>query len=577
MTANGCEKNLYGSKTNGEGLRRGGIPRRPRGPGGLAMALLMGLAAPAWAASFQGLGYLPGGSFSSSASAVSSDGPVVVGDAGYQAFRWSSGGGMVGLGMLPGDFHSRAHGVSSDGSVVVGNSSGGFEKAFRWTSGGGMVDLGYLPGGNWRSAASGVSSDGSVVVGFSDSASGFAAEAFRWTSGGGMVGLGDLAGGAFQSQATSVSSDGSVVVGLGWSFSGDEAFRWTSGGGMVGLGDLAGGSFSSSASAVSPDGLVVVGRGTSTSGKEAFRWTSGDGMVGLGDLPGGSFFSAAWGVSSGGSVVVGHSVSAAAHEAFIWDAANGMRNLRTVLEGLGVDMTGWWLERATGVSADGSIIVGFGESPSGHVEGWLAELPDTIAPTIDSVIRADPDPTSAVSVDFTVTFSEAVTGADTGDFAVDAGGGKVVVDAWVTDVSGSGDTYTVTVDTGEGNGSLGLMVEDDDSIVDGADNPLGGVGVGNGDFTGGESYTVAKQDTDGDGIPDDLEGTGDPDGDGTPNFLDLDSDNDGVSDESEVAWGSDPYDEFDTAEVPLYTWPFALVLLIASTLVIMRRKRTAAS
>ena len=156
--------------------------------------LALGLAPPAEAQSFQGLGDLAGGSF-----------------------------------------FSRANGVSADGSVVVGqsNSTSGVE-AFRWTSVGGMVGLGDLPGGIFRSAATGVSADGSVVVGLGNSASG--EEAFRWTSGGGMVGLGDLPGGIFQSQAVDVSADGSVVVGTSESASGPEAFRWTSGGGMVGLG-----------------------------------------------------------------------------------------------------------------------------------------------------------------------------------------------------------------------------------------------------------------------------------------------------------------------------------------------------
>src|SRR5262245_37489475 len=69
------------------------------------------------------------------------------------------------LGDLPGgQFASRANDVSADGSVIVGSSysASGLE-AFRWTSGGGMVGLGDLPGGSFGSAASGVSADGSVV------------------------------------------------------------------------------------------------------------------------------------------------------------------------------------------------------------------------------------------------------------------------------------------------------------------------------------------------------------------------------------------------------------------------------
>src|SRR5262247_1739273 len=93
------------------------------------------------------------------------------------------------LGDLPGgSFYSSAAGISADGSVVVGmgTSASGYE-AFRWTAGGGMVGLGDLPGGGFASTAYGVSGDGSVIVGQGYSASGY--EAFRWTAGGGMVGL----------------------------------------------------------------------------------------------------------------------------------------------------------------------------------------------------------------------------------------------------------------------------------------------------------------------------------------------------------------------------------------------------
>ncbi|HSO13400.1 MAG TPA: hypothetical protein VLT51_13570 [Anaerolineales bacterium] len=60
----------------------------------------------------------------------------------------------------------------------------------------------------------------------------------------------------------------------------------------------------------------------------------------------------------------------------------------------------------------------------------------------------------------------------------------------MTNVSGSGTTYTVTVNTGSGDGTIRLDVVDDDSIVNAAFIPLGGVGIANGNFTLGEIYTV---------------------------------------------------------------------------------------
>ncbi len=57
-----------------------------------------------------------------------------------------------------------------------------------------------------------------------------------------------------------------------------------------------------------------------------------------------------------------------------------------------------------------------------------------------------------------------------------------------------------------------------------------------------DPFNWATADSDGDGIPDHVEGLGDSDGDGIPNRLDLDSDNDGASDAAEYAAGRDPYD-----------------------------------
>jgi probable HAF family extracellular repeat protein len=338
-------------------------------------------------ASFQGLGDLSGGSFYSRACGVSADGSTVVGmsksASGKEAFRWTSGGGMVGLGELSGgNFYSHAYGISADGSTVVGMSisASGFE-AFRWTSGGGMVGLGDLPGGRFYSYARSVSADGSVVVGTSDSA--LAYEAFRWTSGGGMVGLGDLPGGSFGSGAFGVSADGSTVVGWADSASGKEAFRWTSSGGMVGLGDLSGGYFRSQAFGVSADGSIVVGAGNSASGTEAFRWTASGGMVGLGNLPGGNF-SEAYAVSADGSVIVGRGHNASDGEAFIWDTTNGMQSLQDMLvNDHGLDLTGWTLFKAEGISDDGLTIVGYGYTPNGYdMEAWIATIPEPFTPPI---------------------------------------------------------------------------------------------------------------------------------------------------------------------------------------------------
>lgn len=114
--------------------------------------------------------------------------------------------------------------------------------------------------------------------------------------------------------------------------------------------------------------------------------------------------------------------------------------------------------------------------------------PDTTPPTVGSIVRADANPTAgAGSVSWSVTFSEPVTGVDASDFALVPGGG--VSGASITSVSGSGTTWTVTAYPGVNTGTLGLNIVDNDSIVDAANNRLGGTGNGNGNFTG-EIYDV---------------------------------------------------------------------------------------
>jgi hypothetical protein len=108
-------------------------------------------------------------------------------------------------------------------------------------------------------------------------------------------------------------------------------------------------------------------------------------------------------------------------------------------------------------------------------------------PFVSSIVRTDPNPTDAATVGFTVSFSKSVTGVNNSDFTLTKAG---VTSASIINVSGSGTTYTVTVNTGSGNGAIRLDVVDDDSIRDAANNPLGGGGLGNGNYTSGERYNI---------------------------------------------------------------------------------------
>ncbi|NOT06060.1 MAG: S8 family serine peptidase, partial [Anaerolineales bacterium] len=113
-----------------------------------------------------------------------------------------------------------------------------------------------------------------------------------------------------------------------------------------------------------------------------------------------------------------------------------------------------------------------------------------IPPSVSSILRASANPTSAAGISFTVTFSESVTGVNVSDFTLTTTGG--VSGAAVSGVSGSGSVYTVTIYTGSGSGTVRLDVVDNNSIIDLASNPLGGAAIGDGNFTGGEIYTINK-------------------------------------------------------------------------------------
>ncbi len=355
------------------------IPARRAAMATGAVLLVVGTCAAREGAAFQSLGDLGGGDFLSKALAVSADGSVVVGlattEAGPQPFRWTHAAGMVALDLLPGTLTGRANGVSSDGSVVVGRCA---DRSVRWDSGG-PIDLDTFDDGEY-SSANGVSADGVSIVGNAFNGDFSLADTwpYLWTSAGGSCHLGEgtVTAGNFEGWgAMGASSDGSVIVGNEgmphW-----EAFRWTSGG-FVELGFLPFGPQepSSSAAACSADGSVLVGRSISVPGMQAFRWTSA-GMVGIGDLDGGAFDSEALAVSADGSVVVGRGTSEAGSEAFIWDAASGMRSLASVLTADGAaNLSGWVLSAATGVSADGRTIVGWGTNPTGDVEAWIAHIP----------------------------------------------------------------------------------------------------------------------------------------------------------------------------------------------------------
>jgi len=323
--------------------------------------------------SFTLLGELPGGTYRSRGHGASADGLVAVGRswvepnaASYEAFRWTASLGIISLGDLPnGAVQATGLDASADGSVIVGSSvSASGEEAFVWTEAGGMVGLGDLPDTSFASRATAVNGDGTIVVGshLPDAFSADRSEAFVWSAETGMFELDDSVFIA-SSEAFDISRQGLVIVG----YTVDLNFhkrgaKWTVEDGWVYLGGIPHPfyEYSSEAHATNTDGSIIVGQGESgPNAQEAFMWTQATGTVALGDLPGGIHKSDATGVSFDGSIVVGtgrpsHGIYAVAT---IWTPYTGMVPMTSTLKNIvGIHVLGTIIDSPS-ISDDGRTIV----------------------------------------------------------------------------------------------------------------------------------------------------------------------------------------------------------------------------
>jgi probable HAF family extracellular repeat protein len=231
------------------------------------------------------------------------------------------------LGFLPGGNFSLASGVSANGSVVVGQANGDTtsHSSFRWTAATGMQPLPAAPGFDFSYGASGISADGSVIVGTNANKNGVlsADHAYRFTDAGGYQDLG-VQPGFTRSVASAVSGDGQTVVGFSQLFPPPSGFGAITG---------------------------------------AYRWTQTTGLVPLFSDENTSYASA---VNYDGSRIVG----ASNDHAVMWTSTLGSVDLNTYLPTLGVNLTGWNLTGATGISYDGSVITGTGTF-NGVEASWI--------------------------------------------------------------------------------------------------------------------------------------------------------------------------------------------------------------
>jgi uncharacterized repeat protein (TIGR02059 family) len=141
---------------------------------------------------------------------------------------------------------------------------------------------------------------------------------------------------------------------------------------------------------------------------------------------------------------------------------------------------------AAGLSAGTYHLYLAATDAAGNVVNQPFALTVEDAPTVSSIVRsggaASGVAAAAGSVSYTVTFNQSVSGVDAGDFALTATGSA---NGHIASISGSGTTYTVTVDSLGGDGTLRLDLNGS------------GTGIANGNqvaiaggYTAGASYTL---------------------------------------------------------------------------------------
>lgn len=293
-------------------------------------------------------------------------------------FRWELGAGTLNIG---GVNNAGAPRISDDGSTVLINalnSSTNFIEMARhdWASGV-TTPLGSLGSASGNSASSGwgLSGNGQVAVGLGWVTAG-RAEAMV-VNGSTVSSLGTSVPDR-SSRANNADFDGSVIV--GWQDS-STGFRqgalWNNGvqtlmvdGSGNPMGELGD---------VSADGSWAVGSGVSSNGFTAYRWSAATGVQTLGPNLQFGDRSSATGISNDGSVIVGFSRPfgpATFGRGFLWTESTGMLNLNAVAAAQGIDTGGVIMALPLTISGDGMTVAGVTNAGSGFILRLTSPVPE---------------------------------------------------------------------------------------------------------------------------------------------------------------------------------------------------------
>lgn len=325
-------------------------------------------------AAIQGLGFLPGTS-QSFATAISSDGTVVVGYTSSdfyssRSFRWERGKGMTELSPLASDVSTQATVLSADGRFSAGLSIGGISweqwHTARWTSDGTPE---YLTGGKGIITfpeAFGISGDGSRIL----LQSGPSRFVYLWTNG--TVQQLNVPT-SMQSGVGDLSRDGRTVVGsVAHTKYPASAYRYRHGAGYTMLPGLV--DQWAIARLVSADGDLVVGTSAVNQQSHLVRWDAAGEIEDLG-VPSFARLMFLDCMTPDAQVIIGRSITGTRVESWRWIQDRGFELFTDVLVEANVDLAGWTLLEVSGLSDNGLTFMGSGRNPSGQWEAWIVTIP----------------------------------------------------------------------------------------------------------------------------------------------------------------------------------------------------------
>ncbi|MGW8122654.1 Ig-like domain-containing protein, partial [Roseivirga echinicomitans] len=134
-------------------------------------------------------------------------------------------------------------------------------------------------------------------------------------------------------------------------------------------------------------------------------------------------------------------------------------------------------------TADGTVSASLAAGVANDNAGNANATGNTVSKTFDgtapkalSLTRKAANPILTTSAGFRATFSEDVTGVDLSDFEVILTGTTTGTLATVTQVDAK--TYDISLNGISGEGSIGLNLNNNQSIIDAANNPLAGALIG---------------------------------------------------------------------------------------------------